>query len=112
MTSIAKIYTNEVYNNLRPLFANWEPNQELKLGDYGVLQDDAFIYIGTLNDLGFDIGSYGHRSRSGKDYIYFCTEGAVKVNISSSPGTSPVHATLQITFSLKDSPESVFSTRV
>jgi hypothetical protein len=57
MTGVVDIYTAAVYDNLRPLRANWEPSQPVKLGDYGLLDGQAFIRQGDIADLGFAAGN-------------------------------------------------------
>jgi hypothetical protein len=56
MTAIVDVYTNAVYNNLRPLRANWDPAQPVALGDFGLLSGEVFQRLGNLSALNVDIG--------------------------------------------------------
>jgi hypothetical protein len=47
--SVAKIYSAAIRKNLRSI-ANWEPDAERKVGDYGVIEDGVFKYLGHITD--------------------------------------------------------------
>jgi hypothetical protein len=107
MSSIVEIYTEAVRDNLRPLFANWEPGTPLELGDYGLLNDDCFIHIGNIKDLGI---KFNIRKDETKDNKSFASKGStdIKFGVKGSvniDGTVNTKATLELAFS---SEESVF----
>jgi hypothetical protein len=56
MTALVDIYTQAVYDNLKPLRGHWEPTQPVALGDYGVLVGHAFQRLGHVDRLGINLG--------------------------------------------------------
>lgn len=104
MASICETYTKAVWNNMKPLFANWEPGKPVQLGDYGVLSGRTFIHIGNVKDYGINFAS---REDPELDHKYFSSEGAVDVKIlaKGAPNISGVvnaNATIEISFGRKD----------
>jgi len=110
MSSTANLYANEVKKHFKTLYANWEPGQDLRLGDYGSLEGNLFIPEGNLEEdfpqdfpQGFiilrDDGTTDHkdfRSESGVD-VTFSAKG------SAGPGGAPLaKATLEVKFGHKD----------
>jgi len=49
---IGKVYTQEVHNNLAPLYANWDPGKRVDIGDYGTIEGASFNYIGKVASKG------------------------------------------------------------
>jgi hypothetical protein len=104
MSSIAEIYTETVYDNLKPLYANWEPGRPIELGDFGVMRDRTFIYLGNIRDLGIKISE---RSDPASDNKFFASEGTTEVKFhakGSVPvgGVVNVKAALEVSFSSKE----------
>jgi len=104
---VSSIYANEIHANLRPLFANWEPSQPIKLGDYGALEDNIFIRFGNITDMGIN---FGERKDNRKDQKFFASKGSTELKFNgagSAPaaGTVNVKASLEVDFS---SDRSVF----
>jgi hypothetical protein len=104
---ISEIYTDEIRKNLRPLFANWQPDQPVKLGDFGKLQGNIFIRLGSVSQFGI---TFAERSDSRGTQQFFSSKGTtdVKFNAAGSApagGTVNVKANVEINFS---SEESVF----
>ncbi|MFZ2632066.1 MAG: hypothetical protein WA081_09405 [Desulfosalsimonadaceae bacterium] len=104
MSAIVEIYTEAVRENLKPLFANWEPGKPVELGDYGTLAGEAFIHIGNIKDLGmgFDV-----REDDTPDRKYFSSEGSteIKLNMKGAAtlsGAINAKATLEINFGSKE----------
>jgi hypothetical protein len=103
MSAIVDIYTDAVHDNLRPMYANWQPGMPVELGDYGVLNGNHFIHVGNVADLGI---KFTVRTDKSKDQINFSSKGSTKVTLNAAgTGGSNVKANLQIDFS---SEESVF----
>ncbi len=100
MSGIAEIYAQQVFENLKPLHANWEPGYPVKLGDYGVMRDKLFLHLGNIKDLGI---SYEVRkddalddkqfSSKGQAEITFHAKGSVNVN-----GVVNVKPSVEISF--------------
>ena len=51
MPEIWEVYTDEVYKQLRPWHATWEPGMTLDLGYFGVMDDHMFIHRGNIFDI-------------------------------------------------------------
>lgn len=51
MAEIWEVYTDEVYEHLRPLHATWEPGMPLDLGYFGVMDDHMFVHRGNIFDI-------------------------------------------------------------
>lgn len=107
MSRISQIYTTEIYRNLKPLYANWEPSRPVALGDYGVLTDRIFIRLGNISQLGVNFGQIQDARLSQKN---FTSAGSSSVK-SHAKGTVPTgtgvnaKAYLEVNFS---SERSVF----
>ncbi len=105
MKSIVEIYTEAVYENLKPLHANWEPGRPVELGDYGILRDRTFIQLGNLKkDLKI---KFAGRKDSTKDNKSFASKGTTEVKFHSK-GSVPVSgvvnakASIEVAFSSED----------
>lgn len=104
MSKIAKIYTKAIRRNMKPLFANWEPGRPLELGDFGIIADNTFVYIGNIKDEGmtFDV-----RKDETKDRKSFSSEGSTEIQLYAK-GSTTVHgavnakAALEIAFTSED----------
>jgi hypothetical protein len=105
MSTIDEIYTSAVYENLKPLRANWHPIIAIELGTVGKLDGEIFKPLGNLKvDYGIDIG----QTVSGPtaDHLYFTTSGnsTLKFNAGGSGGAQGItaKASLEIEFSSSD----------
>jgi hypothetical protein len=94
---ISEIYSNEIHDNLRPLYANWEPGQPISLGDYGLLQGSIFVRLGSIQDLGITIQE---RSDKKKDQKFFSSKGSADVKFTSA-GLAPAGGTVNLKASLE-----------
>ncbi|HEY3450343.1 MAG TPA: hypothetical protein VGK67_28575 [Myxococcales bacterium] len=98
--AIADIYTEAVHENLRPLYANWEPSAPLELGDYGEVHGSTFVRLGNVKRLGLGFKS---RASPGEDAKTFATKGTCDVSLSAQAraggGSASVRPSLEITFS-------------
>jgi len=52
MKPVHEAYTREVYANLRPWHATWEPTQSVEIGQVGILQGRALRLQTHLDKLG------------------------------------------------------------
>lgn len=46
----AKIYCKEVRNNMETYYGHWEPTSPVRLGDYGFLDGNIFVYRGHIEN--------------------------------------------------------------
>src|SRR5712691_11549941 len=105
MASLVDIYTTAVHDNLRPLRANWEPTQPIKLGDFGILDGEAFQRIGNIADQKLNIGKVikdeiGDQkifSSRGNTTLAFHAKGS-----SANDPAVTVNANIEISFSAED----------
>src|SRR5262249_12064403 len=101
MPHIVDIYTESVYENLKPLYANWEPTKPVALGDFGLVKGRAFLTLGNVSSRGIAIDQ---RSDVRRDQKYFASEGNTEVAFHGK-GSVPVSgvinakATLEVKFS-------------
>ncbi len=106
MAYIVDVYTDAVYNNLRPLRANWEPSQPIKLGDYGLLAGESFQRLGAVGALGIAIGSTIDEDLRDQKIFSSASDMTVtftaKGNASTNPGVN-VDASVNISFASKNS---------
>lgn len=104
MQSIVNIYTDTVYENLRPLYANWEPGKPVQLGDFGILRDHTFINLGNIDNFNL---TFHERTDSTKDQKIFTSKDSVEVKFHAR-GSVPVSgivntkASLEVSFSNQD----------
>lgn len=104
MSSIVGIYTSAVRDNLKPLYANWEPGKPVELGDYGLLSGDVFVHLGNVGDLGI---KFGVRNDSSTDRKYFASARSTEVRLNAKGATNlssvlSAKATLEIHFGSKE----------
>ena len=78
MNPIYVAYTHEIYANLRPFHATWEPTQSLKLGDVGFLDHRAFRRQTHLN--AFEV-TFAERSSDARPAIWFGSHGSTELEI-------------------------------
>ena len=55
MANPTKFYLSEIYKKAAGYRPTWEPNKPLKVGDIGILKDDVFVLVGSLQKLGVDV---------------------------------------------------------
>jgi hypothetical protein len=104
---ISQIYSDEIRNHLRPLFANWQPSQPVGLGDFGKLEGNVFVRLANVSKFGI---RFDERSEDRRDQQSFSSKGSTEVKFNaagSAPagGTVNVKASVEVNFS---SDESVF----
>ena len=105
MSSIVEIYSDAVYENLKPARANWQPLAPVELGTIGVLDGEIFKPAGNVkSDFGVDIGTVSRGSNV--THIYFTTAGncTVKMNAkgAATVGQASVNASIDVQFSSSD----------
>jgi len=101
MGALASVYTDNLHQNFKTLYATWPPNDPIRLGDYGVLQGNVFVRLANITGtLGVPFverkdttrwANYEYASANSTD-IEFHAAGA-------AAGGVPVKAGLDITFS-------------
>jgi hypothetical protein len=104
MKPIHAVYTHEVYANLRPLHATWEPTQSVSMGDVGFLDKRAFRRETHLGALGI---SFSQRGGTAKPNIWFGSHGSTdiefKSEIAATPGIAAQRAGLELRFNSEGS---------
>lgn len=45
---LSELFAKHLHKNLKPLYANWEPDFPIEIGDYGYLKDNLFNRIGNI----------------------------------------------------------------
>ncbi len=105
MADIWEIYADDIHYNFKHFYANWPPNQPIKLGDFGMLEDNLFRRKGNIKGV-FNVD---FQTRSGQaqqsDYEYKSagsTELTFSAKGSSGNPAIPVNASLKIDFSSSD----------
>jgi hypothetical protein len=100
MKRIYQTYTQEVYAHLRPLHANWEPAQPVRIGDFGVLNGRMFLQKGNVDQ--FEITCPTRESHVEKRRT-FCSSGMAEVRlrprVSGKAGRKVQNARAEIRFS-------------
>jgi hypothetical protein len=102
MNELALMFTQVVYEQFQPLYANWEPSRPLKIGDYGRLKGRHFIYVGNIEDkLKTKVPV---RDEHKKDQKFFSSKGSTEHHIiaKGAAGQSAVvaaRASLEVRFS-------------
>ena len=104
MSSPAGDYCDHMKKNFKVICAAFPPNEPLKLGDYGVLNNTVFVRIGALSDCQIDIGS-PREFPENKDNFDFSSEGSVEIDFRAKATTTipPIKAGIDISFSSKHS---------
>jgi hypothetical protein len=105
MSAVVDIYTYAVYENLRPLFANWEPGSPVALGDYEIVVGRNFIPLGNVSQLGIKIEAPRELPAGSQQLRYFGTRGTTDVDLQaavSGPTGLIAQAKLAVTFSAED----------
>src|SRR2546423_8916472 len=99
MKPIHAVYTYEVYANLRPLHATWEPTRHVAVGDIGFLDKRAFRRETGLAALGI---GFSQRSATAKPNLWFGSHGSTEVEfnpeIAAAPGIAAQRASLELRF--------------
>ena len=99
MNPIYVAYTHEIYANLRPFHATWEPTQSLKLGDVGFLDHRAFRRQTHLN--AFEV-TFAERSSDARPAIWFGSHGSteleIKPAVKAAAGGIKQQASVNLTF--------------
>jgi len=109
MSRIANLYSNEVKQQFKVLYANWEPGGPINLGDYGSMAGNIFIPQGNLQQDFPEFHDVVIKILEDplKDQKEFISEGGVDVNLSAKGTVNiegvTVKASLDINFSHKDS---------
>jgi hypothetical protein len=102
MGALASVYTDNLHQNFKTLYATWPPNDPIHLGDYGILQGNVFVRLANVaNTLGISFQERKDSTRSG-NYEY-ASANSTDIEFHAAAGASaegvPVKAGLDITFS-------------
>jgi hypothetical protein len=98
MSSIVDIYSKEVHNNFKPLYANWDPGQPIDLGAYGLLVDEVFTRIGNVSHWG--VKNIVDIPQGGTDQLSFSSKGSTSISFNAA-GTVNVAGIVNAKPSLK-----------
>lgn len=104
MSTTVKTYTEAVYDNLNPLYANWEPGAPVSLGDFGELRDRTFVRLGNIAEFGMTFDPIDDDT---PDHKFFTSEDSVEVKFNARgnvpiDGVANAKATLEVAFANKD----------
>ncbi len=86
MTSPAELYVNGIREKFKIYHAAWLPNVTLHLGDIGVLQDNFFIQVTSLKNLGID---FNERPDTDSTPIDLVSESGVGITFKSAGQLNP-----------------------
>lgn len=104
MKPVHAAYTQEVYANLKPLHATWEPTQPVQLGDIGLLEGRAFHQRSNLKSLGI---TFSDRAGGSRPSISFGSSGTTEIRlkpqITAPTGVVSQKAQLELSFYSKGS---------
>jgi hypothetical protein len=89
------IYTNAARRHLR-LFANWEPNRPIALGDYGRLDGDWFDRLGSLSE--FQVEWTTSVSADGLSHFKFTSSDSVEVEANARGKGCNTRANVEVSF--------------
>jgi hypothetical protein len=104
MGNIESIYTREVYANLRPLHANWEPSHPAALGDFGLLDGRRFVHQGNIQQFGIQFKILENPAKTQKIFSSSGTaEYSLVPGVKSAVGVIETSAKVEIGFSSADS---------
>lgn len=71
MKSVAELYTGEMRKKYGKVHAAWKLGNHYELGDYGILKDKVFTYLGNVKQMGIDFQIFKDPTPS--DEIYKST---------------------------------------
>jgi len=86
MPTPAELYVKGIKKKFRNYFAAWLPNEPLKLGDVGILEENFFTRITSLQELGI---SFQEREDPDSSPIDFVSESGVSFAFKSAGETNP-----------------------
>jgi len=103
MGSIAKTYVDDIHDEWEEVFATWPAGLELKLGDYGYLEDGIFQRMGNIAEKGIsgerrDDNNDTAIEYKSSDEVSVVGHAKGSVNVS---GVANAKASLEISFSGK-----------
>ncbi|PZP04250.1 MAG: hypothetical protein DI607_15505, partial [Sphingomonas hengshuiensis] len=95
MQDVRSIYGDAIWRGLRE-FAVWAPGTDVRLGDYGTMQDACFVRQGHLSDFGtFDFGEIRAASLTN---LFLVSQNGVRNDLAASAGAA---ATAEFKFDRK-----------
>jgi hypothetical protein len=102
MPASYKIYAKSLHDHFKVFYANWPPGENIKLGDYGILNGDVFIPEGNITEQ-FNL-QFNRRDDPTKDNYNFKSTDSVSITFLpkgsyTQTGMPSVKASLKIDFS-------------
>lgn len=102
---LGPIYTKQVKENFRTLWANWEPGNPIKLGDFGIMENKIFVFMGNIKDFGI---TFKTRTDDTSDHKFFTSKEGVSYSLNAKAdvpvaGVINAKAGLEISFSKENS---------
>ncbi len=98
MGSLAAEYCEQVHRHFKVVHATFLPNAKGMLGDFGALDDDVFVRLGNIRDLGLTFDVRVGTAKSNPD---FSSAGSVEFIFTAGGTVAGVVASLEINFSSK-----------
>lgn len=95
MKPLHELYTEEIYHELRPYYANWMPDQPVALGDFGILDGKRFTQLGNLSK--FQI-SFSVIKKQGTPQQHFCSKGTVNYLLHAKGTGGSLNACVELGF--------------
>lgn len=103
MIGVVEIYTDALYNNFKPLHANWEPGRPIQLGDFGVMRGRTFVHVGNIKDVGVKFSEIEDETTDDKQ---FTSTSDINVTFhakgTTTAGVVNAKAGLEVAFGSKD----------
>ena len=88
MSSLADDYCSQLKQQFKTLYAAFPPNQAISLGDFGVMDDDVFVFQGKLTDtFGVTFDSQEFPDHTGQFFLQ--SEASTDVEIHAKGDATP-----------------------
>jgi hypothetical protein len=95
MSTPAELYANGIKKKFANYFAAWLPGEKLRLGDVGVINNNLFTRITSLDHLGVNFSERSDESSTPIDYVsesgvsvFFKTSGEINPSLPNVPEAS------------------------
>lgn len=89
MATPAEVYINGIKKKLKNYFAAWLPNEDIKLGDIGVLDGNLFTRVTSLNKLGKLSINFQERPDTHPTPIDYVSESGVSFFVKATGESNP-----------------------
>ncbi|MGH7665142.1 MAG: hypothetical protein ACRENI_12760 [Gemmatimonadaceae bacterium] len=101
MSSIARVYTDELRDHFKTLYGTWEPNIPLRLGDVGEMDGKIFVRRANVKDHRYAL-DFGEREDADHAHVDFQSTEGVEVEFFANGAAPNVNARVEIKFSRKN----------